>query len=333
MSRAGTLLRKVRRRVLPPPRFEIDNIELRGLEGELAALVKQRMQTGLPVGSLDGERSVRLQHPHKTDHLIKIKGSGFKGGPVWFGTLHRSGLRAPLFDYDGRMMVDVASGHDAAYLGGASFQQASTEFRLARRLAELGYPVVPCLGYGRVQHKSLSSWFSVHEMRTEWGSVAPPRVPLQGYVAAKLELGRLLLELGTRHQLIGYAWFVAAPAGPLVLKDLHPFRMADPLSMSRTSWVMQMFFGLHIAALASVHFARKAGIAESTYGDIRVAVFKTVSPGATVADHVALSGELVRPYMLGVPKHFDAAALRRVLEGNPITRGLLDVCPAEYERW
>ena len=87
------------------------------------------------------------------------------------------------------------------------------------------------------------------------------------------------------------------------------------------------------AALASVHFARKAGIAESTYGDIRVAVFKTVSPGATVADHVALSGELVRPYMLGVPKHFDAAALRRVLEGNPITRGLLDVCPAEYERW
>src|SRR6185437_7928306 len=268
MSRAGTLLRKVRRRVLPPPRFEIDNIELRGLEGELAALVKQRMQTGLPVGSLDGERSVRLPHPHKTDHLIKIKGSGFKGGPVWFGTLHRSGLRAPLFDYDGRMMVDVASGHDAAYLGGASFQQASTEFRLARRLA-----------------------------------------------------------------VIGYAWFVAAPAGPLVLKDLHPFRMADPLSMSRTSWVMQMFFGLHIAALASVHFARKAGIAESTYGDIRVAVFKTVSPGATVADHVALSGELVRPYMLGVPKHFDAAALRRVLEGNPITRGLLDVCPAEYERW
>ena len=58
--------------------FEIDNIELRGLEGELAALVKQRMQTGLPVGSLDGERSVRLPHPHKTDHLIKIKGSGFK---------------------------------------------------------------------------------------------------------------------------------------------------------------------------------------------------------------------------------------------------------------
>jgi hypothetical protein len=332
MPAAGTLLWKLRRRILPAPRPAIEAIELRGLAGDVAALVERRMRTGLPVGRLDGERSVRLPHPSKPDCEIKIKGCGFKGGPVWFGTLHRSRLRAPVFDYDGRLMADLASGHDAAYLGGASFQQASTELRMGSRLAALGYPVVPCLGYGRILHKGLSSWFSVHEMRRDWGSVAPPHVPIERYIEAKMHLGEVLLELARRHGLIGYAWFVAAPGGPLVLKDLHPFRGCDPVSMSRVSWVMQLFFGLHVAALASVHFARKGGVPESAHAEIRVAVFKPVAPEATAADHVRLSEMLVQPYMLDVPRRFDAAGLQAVLERNPITRGLLAACPSEYER-
>ena len=49
------------------------------------------------------------------------------------------------------MMEDVASGHDNAYVGGASFQQAATEYRMTQRLASLGYRVVPCLGFGKVE--------------------------------------------------------------------------------------------------------------------------------------------------------------------------------------
>ena len=62
-----------------------------------------------------------------------------------------SGPKAKLFDFDGRMMEDVASGHDNAYVGGATFQQAVIEYRVTQLLASLGYPVVPCLGFGRVE--------------------------------------------------------------------------------------------------------------------------------------------------------------------------------------
>ena len=41
-----------------------------------------------------------------------------------------------------------------------------------------------------------------------------------------------------------------------IIKDLHPFRMADPISMSQLSWVMQLFFALHILALAAIHYTR-----------------------------------------------------------------------------
>jgi hypothetical protein len=64
---------------------------------------------------------------------------------------------APVFDYDGRMMEDLASGHNNAYAGGASFQQAAVEYRMTQRLASLGYRVVPCLGFGKAEKAGLSS--------------------------------------------------------------------------------------------------------------------------------------------------------------------------------
>ena len=84
-----------------------------------------------------------------------------------------TGPKAPLFDFDGRMMEDVASGHDNAYVGGATFQQAVIEYRVTQLLASLGYPVVPCLGYGRVERSGLSSWCSVFEMQMS----PPPASP------------------------------------------------------------------------------------------------------------------------------------------------------------
>ncbi len=325
------LLYRLRRKLLPPPAFSIDEVELRHLPGEVATLVESRMRTGLPTGTLDGERSVRLAHPAKPGHLIKIKGAGLSGGSVWFGTAHHSGLNAPVFDFDGRMMVDIASSHDTAWLGGASFQQAVTEYRMAKFLAANGYPVVPCLGFGRVRHKNFDSWFSVHELQEDWGRISPPRISFERNAEAYRYLGELLLELAVRHALIGYAFFVGAVDGPLVLKDLHPFRMADPVSMSRTSWVMQMFFALHIASQAATFFARR-GDPGRDLGDLEVEVFKKVAPNVTIADHVILADTLFKPYMLKAPHRFDARVLQRVLGGNRITRGLLDICPDDYER-
>src|SRR6516225_4968636 len=70
---------------------------------------------------LDGDRSVRIPHPDYEGLELKIKGAGYRGGAILFGKFHQSQLKAPLFDFEGRMMEDVASGHDSAFVGGASF--------------------------------------------------------------------------------------------------------------------------------------------------------------------------------------------------------------------
>ena len=64
---------------------------------------------------LDGSHSIRLPHPQKKDFWLKIKGAGYMGGPIGFGQYLRTGPSAPVFDFDGRMMEDIASGHDNAY--------------------------------------------------------------------------------------------------------------------------------------------------------------------------------------------------------------------------
>ena len=67
----------------------------------------------------DGRRSVRIAHPSKAGVEIKIKGAGLNGRFIKFGTRRKTGPKAVLFDFDGRMMEDMASGHDNAYAGGA----------------------------------------------------------------------------------------------------------------------------------------------------------------------------------------------------------------------
>src|SRR5712671_4560392 len=132
---------------------EIQQIEIRHATGPVAERVRRWFETTRRVGKPDGSRSIRLPHPEKRGFDIKIKGAGLLGGQIRFGRFLRAGPLAPLFDFDGRLMADVASGHDNAYLGGASFQQAATEFAVSRTLAGLGHAVVPCLGYGRVSTK------------------------------------------------------------------------------------------------------------------------------------------------------------------------------------
>jgi hypothetical protein len=148
--------------------LHIDRIEIRHASGSVAERVRRWFETTRRVGKLDGSRSVRLPHPDKSGFDIKIKGAGFLGGPIRFGRHLRSGPTAPVFDFDGRMMKDVASGHDNSFLGGASFQQASTEYAITQILAGLGFPVVPCVGYGRLATLVHDSWFSIFEWDRAW---------------------------------------------------------------------------------------------------------------------------------------------------------------------
>ena len=310
----------------------VDAVEMRHVDEVVAEQVRAFLAGKVKDFVRDGDRSVRFPHPLGGGLQLKIKGAGMKGGGIQFGTQHKTGPKAPLFDFDGRMMEDVASGHDNTYVGGASFQQAATEYRVSNVLASLGYSVVPCLGFGRAEKAGLSSWFSVFEMRSDWVSVKPPEFSLEDYCEAKRAMGQLLLDLAVKHDLIGHAWYVGKPGGQRYIKDLHPFRMTDPVSMSQLSWVMQLFFALHIVSLAAVHFSKTLTV-EKAPEDIQALCFRAILPTASKADHQALRKPLVARYMLGKPQSFDQGALVEVLRGNPITRAMLERCPSKYERY
>lgn len=298
------------------------------LSPEVAERVRAWFRGDITDFKVDGERSVRFAHPGLDDHDLKIKGAGYLGREIRFGQFHRSRLKAPVFDFDGRMMEDVASGHDNAFLGGASFQQAVTEYAIGARLSALGYDAVPVLGYGSVSRDGMTSWFSVFEWEREMNSIAPPRATIDAFAEANLFYGHQALELARRHGLIGYFWYAATPGGSRRLKDLHPFRQADPVNMSRISWVMQVFFCLHTVALSTIHLVRRAGC--EAPGDIQALLFRAILPTVTAADHEALRKELVAPYMIGPPADFDPGRLQAVLERHALTAALLELCPDEF---
>jgi hypothetical protein len=277
----------------------------------------------------DGERSVRFAHPTRPGWLLKIKGAGLMGRGIRFGRRHRANLPAPVFDFEGRVMEDVASGHDNAFLGGASFQQCANEYAMAARLDQLGYPVVPVVGFGSVAWREHTSWFAVMEWPEDAERAALPKLDLDTYVEAKLFYGRQALELATKHGLIGYYWYATPGDGALLLKDLHPFRQADPINMSRLSWVLQVFFTLDVVSLSTVHAVKKA-LPERVPDDVSVLVFRALLPSVTVADYEALRRDLILPYMRKTPADFDPGRLMAVLEGNPLTAALLDLCPPEF---
>jgi hypothetical protein len=310
----------------------VDRVELRHLDGAVAERVRAFFAGELPNFTKEATRSVRFSHPSKEGVEIKIKGAGFEGGDIQFGILRKTGPKAVVFDFDGRVMEDVASGHDNAFAGGASFQQAATEYRMTQRLASLGYRVVPCLGIGKVEKAGLASWFSVFEMRSDWSRIRPPACSLEEYCDAKVSMGALIRDLAVEHDLIGYAWYVATPDGERYIKDLHPFRQADPISMSQLSWMMQVFFALHIVALAAIHFSKSLETRQVPR-DIRALCFRAIQPSARDADHQALRWALVVPYILRPREKFDQRELVAVLRGNPITSAMLDLCPEKYERY
>jgi hypothetical protein len=312
---------------------DIQRIEIRHVSGTVAERVRRWFETTRRVGKLDGSRSVRLPHPDKNGFDIKIKGAGFLGGPIRFGKYLRSGPTAPVFDFDGRVMEDVAAGHDNAFLGGASFQQAATEYAVTRMLAGLGFPVVPCLGYGRLATPVHESWFSIFEWDRAWeDAVAVLSVSVEEYLEANIHMGSLIVDLAASHDLIGYCSYVRTADGSYRFKDMHPFRRADPVSMSQLSWAMQVLFALHVRCQACLAFPHAAKLTDLP-ADLEAYPVRAILPDAEAADHKHLKSTIVRPYMLRPPAEFSSRDLLAALRRNRIASTVLKRCPERYARY
>ncbi|MBI3438228.1 MAG: hypothetical protein HY054_06195 [Proteobacteria bacterium] len=311
-----------------------DSIEFRHVPEPCQAPVRAWFEGRLEPLKVDGTRSVHIPHPEGGGRVLKIKGAGFAGGPVQFGVYHNTGPKAAQFDFDGRMMDDVASGWDGAFEGGASFQQAVTECAMSKRLASLGYAVVPCIGYGRLTKDGLCSWFAVldHEpgLRTD-SDMMYPDVGIEEWKRLNTIIGELMFTLGVQHDFIGHCWYQGTADGRLLIRDLHPFRYADPMNMSQVSWVMQLFYALHIRGNAP----RLLGLKRNDPAeprDLHVWQYRAFCPDVTLEDHDELRHELVIPYMLNPPEHFAFDRLVRLLKGNRITAALMEACPAKFAR-
>lgn len=157
-----------------------------------------------------------------------------------------------------------------------------------------------------------------------------PDFTIDSYMAQTTTYGAQVLELASRHGLIGYFWYVGDPAGgPLLIKDVHPFYSADPINMPQVSWVMQVLFAIHIVALTTILVPRIAD-APGKPEDAQAYPFRSFCPTASRSDLEALRRDVIGPYMFGPPAKFDVRTLASLLRANPITAALIERCPPEY---
>lgn len=158
-----------------------------------------------------------------------------------------------------------------------------------------------------------------------------PHISVEEFAEASIRGGRLFLELASRHDLIGYCWFVNTENG-YILKDLHPYIRADPINMSQLTWVMHVIFAIHIRCLAATAYTRIAQ-SKNLPPDLQAYPFRAVWPEATTAEHERLRYDVIGPYMLAPPEDFSPARLHAALRTNPISNALLDACPRRFTRY
>lgn len=310
--------------------MHIRRLEVRHASAGVEKRVRAWFENPSRLGAVDGGRSVHLPHPDKRGVSLKVKGAGLNGGPVRFGTYLNKGPVAPRFDFDGRAMVDIASGHDNAYLGGASFQQAATEFRMAAVFDSLGIPVVPCIGYGRLETDEHVSWFSLHEWPRGFAEISADETDT--YRRVNLRVSELMLDLAITHGLIGYFWLAHGPGGAEVAFDLHPFVHLDPVTASQLSWVMQLAYAYYIRCRACLYFPAAAGV-KNLSPDVAAFPLRALVPDANHADYEALRFQVIKPFKRLSPDAFSSIKLVEALTATRVGRALLAICPERYSRW
>ena len=295
---------------------------------EVQTVVREWFETRALPRKLDGDRSVRFAHPDYEGMELKIKGAGLRGGPIRYGEFHRSRLKAPVFDFDGRMMEDVASGHDNALLGAASFQQTIAEYRMSLFLKRIRVPHVLCTAYGKLDTTSTTTWFSLHDWDPRLIRVDPYAATPQEFASSLIRGGKQLLDLALCYNMIGNCAY-AKIDDEYFLIDLHFFKQLDAFNASQISWVMHVIFNLHIRALDVLSYSE---FAKEFPTDVQAYPFRCALPDATREDHEDLRHTIVMPYMLDRPRTFSMHALCAALARNRISRAILDICPREFER-
>jgi hypothetical protein len=307
-------------------------IETRHLDARTEEIVRDWFAGRITTFKLDGQRSVSFAHPDDPATAIKIKGAGANGQPVAWGRFRRTGPNHPVFDFDGRMMVDESFGHDNAQHGGASFQQAATEWAATAAFEAAGETVVPCLGYGRLRHGHHESWFSVVSHGADWHNAIPPEgLDLEVWARLMRGHGANMVRIARDHRLLGYFWYLATPEGRFPIKDLHPFRKADPLAMSAIGWVLTVYYGIHIFC-NQIEFGAlrqwKLGLPRETL----LLPLTEICPDVTLVDHARLRAEIVAPCIVARPVPFNSREIWRRLNDINVTARLIEFCPAEFAR-
>lgn len=304
-------------------------VDVRDASDEVTAVVEQWFLSGWDDVTVEGGRAALLTTDAVAGRL-KIKGSGSNRGGrsrgVEFGVHHDTGPVAPMFDFDGRMAIDVASGHDEAFIGGATFQQAATEFRMAALLESLDVPVVPCVGWGSVSDGVDRSWFSLHDTPADVRPARFPHIDRDRHEQLGVDTGKLLLRLATEHHVVGHCWAVAS-GEQLLVKDLHPFRHVDPLSASQLSWAMSVLYGMHLAT-RGFHADPK----HPPVGTIDLSVFRSVLPDVTRHDHDQFRFSLVQHYMKSPPKNMTVDSLFAVFHASRLAMAVLEHAPEAFAR-
>lgn len=158
-----------------------------------------------------------------------------------------------------------------------------------------------------------------------------PEVPLDLWITLNREIGDLMFGLAVQHDLIGYCWYSQTPDGRRLIRDVHPYRFADPYNMSQLSWVMQLLYAMQIRGNAQRLRAPKWNNPDMP-PDLHVWQYRAFFPGVRLEDHEQLRHELVASYMLAQPKDFHFEHLVALLKRNRISAALMEACPAKFAR-
>lgn len=327
-ARYGQTMRKV----LEVPGTPHDRIEISGLDPETGALVRDWFAGVITPLRLDGARSVHLSAPHRPGGEIKIKGAGLFGKGINWSRHRAVGPKAPLFDFEGRFMEDIASGHDNALEGGATFQQVNVEALMTKRIERSGRSVVPCLGTGKITYGTEESWFIVFDWYSDWRSANPNAgFDIDVFRELSASFPDTIIELSVEIGVVGYHWYIFSNER-ILWKDLHAYRGIDPFSFSALSWVLQVQFAIHIHC-NQIEFAGIPSWGPRITRDAILWPLERLVPGVTLEDHAALRRDIVIPYMIAARPDFAPQNLAKALAANPITAALLDRCPPAFVRW
>lgn len=242
-----------------------------------------------------GTRSVFLKLSDQVD--LKIKGAGFPPDyRIHFEERHRTGPRAFRFDYEGRRMEDIAIGHDTAFKGGMSYQQAAVEYLASSKLSELGYTVVPCAGWGTVRGSADNevSFFAALYWDKKIVRANSKACPDELRLHLLKRSTQLLADIQLNH-LISTFFAVGMLDNSEVIYDLHPTRMISRITDSPISATMQTIFNMRVRWWALKTFSSL----EKEVDAVKFAdeVFRSVLPDLGYDECRALEVDVIKPIL------------------------------------